>query len=226
MPAYDLAGSGCAGFVLGLDVACARARWRGERVLLIGVEVLSRMMDWQDRNVCVLFGDGAGAALLGPLDGRGGAEVLAVVAGTEGARADILGLEVGGSRRPVTAEHVRDRRHLKIEMKGREVFKEAVGRMSEASRAVLARAGLDLEDVALVVPHQANLRIIRAVAKALGVPLGRVAVNVDRYGNTGSASIPLALAQARDEGRIQPGDAVLLTSFGAGFHWAAALLRF
>ena len=224
VPAYDLAGSGCAGFVQALDIACSRVRWGRDKVLVIGVELITRLMDWTDRNTCVLFGDAAGAAVIGEVDGAG--EILAVEAGTDGSRADILMLEVGGTRKPFSRELARQRRHKGVMMNGREVFKEAVARMSEASLKVLQRAGRDLQSVALVIPHQANLRIIQAVAKVLGTPLERVFTNVQDYGNTGSASVPLALTQALGEGRILPGDLVLLTTFGAGFHWAAALVQF
>ena len=224
VPAYDLAGSGCAGFVQALDIACSRVRWGRDKVLVIGVELITRLMDWTDRNTCVLFGDAAGAAVIGEVDGAG--EILAVEAGTDGSRTDILMLEVGGTRKPFSRELARQRRHKGVMMNGREVFKEAVARMSEASLKVLQRAGRDLQSVALVIPHQANLRIIQAVAKVLGTPLERVFTNVQDYGNTGSASVPLALTQALGEGRILPGDLVLLTTFGAGFHWAAALVQF
>ncbi len=224
VPAYTLGGSGCAGFLQALDVARSRVLAGQERVLVVGAELLSRLMNWRDRNTCVLFGDAAAAAVVGR--GAAAKEILACVAGTDGSRADILMLEMGGTRRPFSQEGAAHGLHRKIVMKGREVFKEAVTRMTEASLAVLARAGRRIEDVALVVPHQANLRIIEAVGKALGTAPERVFVNVQDYGNTGSASVPLALTQARDQGRIAPGDLVLLTSFGAGFHWAAALVRF
>ena len=229
VPAYDLAGSGCAGFVQALDVACSRVRSGRERVLVIGVELITRLMSWQDRSTCVLFGDAAGAAVIGEVASAGemlSGEILAVEAGTDGSRSGILGLEVGGTRTPFTVEAARRGLHQRIVMKGREVFKEAVGRMSQAARRVLERTGRDLASVALVVPHQANLRIIKAVAKALETPLEKVFINVREYGNTGSASVPLALSQAVAQGRVQPGDLVLLTSFGAGFHWAAALVQY
>jgi 3-oxoacyl-[acyl-carrier-protein] synthase-3 len=222
--AYDLGGSGCAGFVLGLDVARSRAIAKGRRVLVIGVEVLTRLMNWSDRNTCVLFGDAAGAAVVG--EGPGAAEILAATAGTDGSRSDILKLEVGGTRSPITEERVREGLHQEIVMSGREVFREAVGRMTAASRQVLEEAGVDIEDVSLVVPHQANKRILDAVGDRLGVPAEKLFANVQDYGNTGSASVPVALWEARNQGRIQPGDLVLLTAFGAGFHWAAVLVRF
>ena len=224
VPAYDLAGSGCAGFLQALDVARSRVLTGQRRVLVVGVELLTRLMNWRDRSTAVLFGDAAAAAVVG--DTAGGNEILAAVAGTDGSRWDILCLEAGGTRRPFSLEAARAGAHHDIVMNGREVFREAVGRMSEAARQVLEMAGRTLAEVALVVPHQANLRIIQAVGKALGVAEERVYVNVQELGNTGSASVPLALTEARDAGRIHPGDLVLLTSFGAGFHWAATLVRF
>ena len=224
IPSYDLAGSGCAGFVLALDIARSRALADGRRVLVIGVELLTRLMNWEDRNTCVLFGDAAGAAIVGP--GPGAVEIVAATAGTDGSKSGILGLEAGGTRLPITVERVQQGLHKDIVMQGREVFREAVSRMSAASRQVLEKAGVSIDDVALVVPHQANLRILNAVTKRLDIPDERMFINVQEYGNTGSASVPVALWEARDQGRIKPGDLVLLTAFGAGFHWASALLRF
>ena len=223
VPTFDLAGSGCAGFILGLDVARSRIRPGGRKILLVGVELLTRLMNWSDRTTCVLFGDAAGAAVVGA--GETATEVLAFTAGTDGSKADILTLEMGGTRAPVTLEGVQVNAHKKIVMKGREVFREAVARMGGAAKEVLDQAGVDISEVALVIPHQANLRIIRAVQTFLGVPEEKVVVNVRDYGNTGSASVPLALWEARNQGRIKKGDLLLLTAFGAGFHWAAMLLR-
>ena len=224
VPAFDLAGSGCAGFILGLDVARSRVQTGDRRVLLVGVELLTRLMDWKDRATCVLFGDAAGAAVVGR--GEGAAEIVGFTAGTDGTQAEILGLEAGGTRAPFTLEGAQRRDHKKVVMKGREVFREAVTRMSSAAKEVLAQAGATIDDLKLVIPHQANLRIINSVQKALAVPDEKMHINVQEYGNTGSASVPLALWEARNQGRIDPGDLVLLTAFGAGFHWAAALLRF
>ncbi len=221
---YDLGGSGCAGFVQALDVARSRSLDGGRTVLVIGVELITRLMNWQDRNTCVLFGDGAGSAVVGP--GSPLARFLAMAAGTDGSKADILTLQTGGTRQPFNLEAAQAGLHHDVVMQGREVFREAVHHMSDVSREVVEIAGLTLDDVALVIPHQANLRIIHAVGKSLDLDAERVFINVDRYGNTGSASVAIALAQARDEGRIAPGDRVLLTAFGAGFHWAATLLEF
>ena len=223
VPAYDLAGSGCAGFLQALDVARSRVLAGRRRVLVVGVELLTRLMDWSDRTTAVLFGDGAGAAVVG--DTRGGGQILAAVAGTDGSRWDILCLKAGGTRLPFSAEVARRGLHKQVVMHGREVFRQAVAHMTEAARRVLDEAGRTLAEVALVVPHQANLRIVQAVGKALGVGAGQVYVNLQQVGNTGSASIPLALTEARDAGRVGPGDLVLLTSFGAGFHWGATLVR-
>jgi len=224
VPAFDLAGSGCAGFILGLDIARSRAQTGNRKILLVGVELLTRLMNWKDRATCVLFGDAAAAAVIGA--GRNAAEILGFTAGTDGTQAEILGLEVGGTRAPFTLEGAQRGDHKKVVMKGREVFREAVTRMGAAAREVLDQAGAAIDDLELVIPHPANLRIISAVQKALAVPDDKIHINVQDYGNTGSASVPLALWEARNQGRIDPGDLVLLTAFGAGFHWAAALLKF
>lgn len=224
IPCYDLGGSGCAGFVQALDVARSRSLDGGRTVLVIGVELITRLMNWEDRDTCVLFGDGAGAAVVGA--GQPIARFLAAAAGTDGSKTDILTLQTGGTRRPFSLEGAQTGEHKAFVMEGREVFREAVHHMSAVSREVVELAGLVLDDVALVIPHQANLRIIHAVGKQLDLEPERVFVNVDRFGNTGSASVAIALTQARDEGRIRPGDKVLLTAFGAGFHWAASLLEF
>jgi 3-oxoacyl-[acyl-carrier-protein] synthase-3 len=223
--AYDLGGSGCAGFVLALDIAKTRVQTAAKRILVVGVELISRLMDWNDRSTCVLFGDAAGAVVVGEGDGVK-AELLSAAAGTDGSAADILTLETGGTRRPFTLEEAQRGGQHDIVMNGREVFRHAVRRMSEVAEKVVAQAGRLKEEIALVIPHQANLRIIEAVRSKLGLRDEQVYVNVDRYGNTGSATVPLALDQARQEGRIKPGDLVVLTAFGAGFHWAGAALQF
>ncbi|MEX2654590.1 MAG: beta-ketoacyl-ACP synthase III [Acidimicrobiia bacterium] len=222
IPSFDLGGSGCAGFVLGLDVARSRIAFEPKRVLVVGVELITRMISWKERETCVLFGDGAGAVVLGPE--RGEAELLAVVSGTDGAMSGILTLDVGGTKRPFDPADPDGHDHLT--MHGTEVFKQAVHRMSTATSEVLARIGATTADVDLVIPHQANKRIIDAVARRLDIGEDKVFVNVDRFGNTGSASVPLALWQARSEDRIEPGSLVVLTAFGAGFHWSAAAIRF
>jgi 3-oxoacyl-[acyl-carrier-protein] synthase-3 len=219
VPAYDLAGSGCAGFLLALDVARTRVQDRDRRILVVAVELITRLMDWHDRNTCVLFGDAAAAAIVGR--GPRAMEIVTATAGTDGSKSDILAVEIGGTRTPFGTEGARP----ELVMKGREVFKEAVEHMCLAAAQVMTQAGVTLDDIALVIPHQANLRILDSVREHLGAPPEKVFINVQEYGNTGSASVPLALWDARQCGRIKPGDLVLLVSFGAGFHWAGMLLR-
>jgi 3-oxoacyl-[acyl-carrier-protein] synthase-3 len=182
------------------------------------------MVDWTDRATAVLFGDGAGAVVLGPAPGR--ARLLDVVTGTDGSAAGILTLAAGGTRNPFNKKTLESGEYNRLIMDGRRVFTEAVGRMSEAVTDVLHRIEKTVEDVALVIPHQANLRIIEAVRKKLGVDENRVYVNVHEYGNTGSATVPFAMWEGVESGRIREGDLVVLTAFGAGFHWAAAAVQF
>jgi len=224
IPTYDLGGSGCAGFVQALDVARARIAFTPKKVLVVGVELITRLIDWTDRSTAVLFGDGAGAVVLGSEPGR--ARILDVVTGTDGSAAGILTLAAGGTRNPFNRRTLESGEYNRLVMDGRKVFMEAVRRMSEAVTEVLERIGSTVDDVALVIPHQANLRIIEAVGKKLGVDPGRVYVNVQEYGNTGSATVPFALWEGVETGRIRDGDLVVLTAFGAGFHWAAAALQF
>ncbi len=224
VPTYDLGGSGCAGFVQALDVARTRIAFEPKRILVVGVELITRMVDWKDRATAVLFGDGAGAVVLGPDGGR--ATLLDVVSGTEGRYAEILTLASGGTRNPFNELTLASGDYNRVIMDGKRVFIEAVRRMSEASIQVLDRIGKSMSDVSLVIPHQANLRIIEAVRKKLDLAEELVYVNVDKYGNTGSATVPFALAEAVNSERIKKGDLVVLTAFGAGFHWAAAAVQF
>ena len=207
-----------------LDIARARIHFEPKRVLVVGVELISRLMSWEDRATCVLFGDGAGAVVMGP--GEPKAALLDVVSGTDGSKAGILTLSTGGTRHPFNAEALATGAHDHLTMDGAEVFREAVRRMSAAVVEVAERVGRTVDDIALVVPHQANKRIIDAVRRKLGVAESRVFVNIHEYGNTGSASVPLALWEAQESGAIGEGDLVVLTAFGAGFHWAAAALQF
>jgi 3-oxoacyl-[acyl-carrier-protein] synthase-3 len=224
IPTYDLAGSGCAGFVQAIDVARSRIAVSPKKVLVIGVELISRMISHTDRATAPLFGDGAGAVVLGPEPAR--AEVLDVVSGTDGAAAEILTLAAGGTRNPFNEQTFLNGDYNRLVMDGRKVFVEAVKRMSEASAEVLRRIGKSITDVSLVIPHQANLRIIDAVRKKLGLEEDKVFVNVQEYGNTGSATVPFAMWEAVGSDRIKQGDLVVLTAFGAGFHWAAAAVQF
>ncbi len=224
VPTFDLAGSGCAGFLQAADVCRSRVLTGKRKVLVVGVEAITRQMSWTFRDTCVLFGDAAGAFVLGARE-EGKPELLSVSVGTDGSQTDILGRIVGGNRIPATPEVVAQPDWNAVVMKGREVFKVAVAKMSEAAHGALELAGIGLEEVDLFVPHQANLRIIQAVGKSLGIAPEKVYVNVQEYGNTGSASVPLGLWEAREKGRLQPGTQVLMTAFGAGFHWAGAVAR-
>lgn len=224
IPTYDLGGSGCAGFVQALDVAKSRIATRPKNILVIGVELISRMISLKDRTTSILFGDGAGAVILGPEKAR--AEVLDVVSGTEGGYAEILTLAAGGTRNPFNAKSLESGDYNRLIMDGRRVFIEAVRRMTEATLEVLERIGRVKEEVALVIPHQANLRIIEAVRNKLGFEEDRFYVNVQEYGNTGSATVPFAMFEAVNNDRIEKGDLVVLTAFGSGFHWAAAAVQF
>jgi 3-oxoacyl-[acyl-carrier-protein] synthase-3 len=224
IPTYDLGGSGCAGFVQAVDVARSRIAVDPKNVLVIGVELISRMIDPKERATAVLFGDAAGAVVMGPEPAR--AEVLDVVSGTDGSAAEILTLAAGGTRNPFNEKTLANGDYQRLVMDGRKVFVEAVRRMSEASADVLRRVGKSVSDVSLVIPHQANLRIIEAVRKKMGLAEERVFVNVQDYGNTGSATVPFGMWEAMEKGRIKDGDLVVLTAFGAGFHWAAAAVQF
>jgi len=221
--AFDVAAA-CPGWLYALAVAEGFiASGRARRVLALGAERLSVVTDMQDRSTAVLFGDGAGAAVVEPAgpDGRG---ILSIALGSDGNLADLLYIPGGGGCDPVSAKVVEERSHY-IRMAGREVFKAAVLAMARSCDEALARAGVRAEEIDLLVPHQANLRIIEATAKHAGLPMAKVMVNVDRYGNTSAASIPIALEQAVAEGRVQPGSLVLLVTFGAGFTWGSAVVR-
>ncbi len=213
----------CSGFLYGLEIGQQFIASRScETVLVIGAEKLSAIVDWTDRQTCVLFGDGAGAAVLR----SGGSEhgILTTCMGADGGQANILCMPGGGARQPATRASVDARLHF-LKMSGKEVFKNAVGAMATASREALSRCGLTIEDIAMVIPHQANIRIIDAIADRLGAPKEKVFVNVDRFGNTSAASVAIALDEAARGGRIQRGDLILLVVFGAGLTWAAAVIQ-
>jgi 3-oxoacyl-[acyl-carrier-protein] synthase-3 len=220
---FDL-NAACSGYVYALDTACAMlTSGRYRKALIIGVEKLSSVIDWQDRTTCVLFGDGAGATVIGLSDepDRG---LLGTRLGAFGEGTDLLYISHGGSRSPTTPESIAARDHC-IRMKGKEVFKLAVRGMDEAARDILEQHKIRADQISLVIPHQANLRIIEAISQYLELPMERFFVNVDRYGNTSAASIPIALDEARRAGRIQPGDLTLLVAFGAGLTYGSALIR-
>jgi 3-oxoacyl-[acyl-carrier-protein] synthase-3 len=220
---FDL-NAACSGFVYALDTASAMlTSGRYRRALVIGAEKLSAITDWKDRTTCVLFGDGAGAVVLG-VSHEPGVGLLGTCLGAYGESTDLLCVPKGGSNAPATAASIAAGEHF-LKMKGKEVFKIAVRAMEEAAREILEQHQLRADQIGLVIPHQANLRIIEAISQYLELPMERFYVNVDRYGNTSSASIPIALDEARRNGRIKRGDYTLLVAFGAGLTYGSALLR-
>jgi len=220
--AFDLTAA-CAGFLYGVIVGEQFiASGAYETVLVIGAEKLSSILNWQDRNTCVLFGDGAGAVVLQHRPGSHG--LLATDMGSDGAQADILSLPAGGCKMPVTEEIIRDRKNF-IQMSGKEVFRYAITAMSKSAERSLDIAGLKTGDIRMLIPHQANLRIIEAVAERLSLPLDRCFINLHKYGNVSAACIPIALHEAVSSGQIKKGDHLLLVTFGGGLTWASAVLE-
>ncbi len=221
--AFDLVAA-CSGYVFGLSQATAMVRaGMARRVLVIGAETMSSILDYTDRDTCIIFGDGAGCSLVEAVD-EGGLEVLDFAMHAAGAGATLLNVPAGGSVRPASHDTVDERLHF-VKQDGRAVFKHAVTRISQVITELLDKNGLTADDVALVVPHQANIRIIEACGRRLKVDMGRIAVSVDRWANTTAATIPTTLDLALEEGRIKPGDLVVFAAFGAGFTWGSALLR-
>ena len=221
--AFDV-GAACSGFVYAVTVAEGlMAAGTAAHVLVIGAERLSRIMDSGDRSTAILFGDGAGAAVLSPA-GKAGHGILSTYVKSDGSLGDLLYRPGGGANDPPSADML-ERKSYYIRMAGREVFKNAVRSMADACDQALQRAGLTGEDVNILIPHQANIRIIDATAKHAGIPMAKVYVNVDRFGNTSAASVPIALDEAVRCGRIEPGDIVLLVAFGGGFTWGSMVVR-
>jgi 3-oxoacyl-[acyl-carrier-protein] synthase-3 len=220
--AFDLSAA-CTGFLYALAVADQYIRAGTYRtVLVIGAEVLSRMIDWTDRTTCILFGDGAGAVVVQA--DRGARGVLSTHLHSDGSLWDLIHIPGGGSRRPPSAETLADRMNF-VKMKGSETFRVAVRALEEVAREALAANQLSSEQLSWIIPHQANLRILQAVAERLKVPADKVVINVDRYGNTSAASIPIALDEVVRAGRVRPDDLLLLEAFGAGLTWGAAVVR-
>ncbi len=217
-------GAACSGFLNALSVADSFIRLGKIRnALVVGSDALSRLLNWQDRTTCILFGDGAGAVVLGASENGNG--ILSTKLRTDGSYAKTLYVPAGGSLKPANRKTVERNEHT-ITMNGKEVFKIAVRSMEDISREALEEAGVGIDEVSLVIPHQANRRIIVALAERLGISMDKVMVNLDKYGNTSAASIPVALDEAKRQGRIQKGNVVLLNGFGAGFAWGAAVIKF
>jgi 3-oxoacyl-[acyl-carrier-protein] synthase-3 len=221
--AFDISAA-CPGFIYGLTIAEGFIASRSSRnVLVVGGERLSSITDWTDRSTAILFGDGAGAAVVRPAarDGRG---LLSTFIRSDGRLAPLLWIPGGGANEPLSEKVLRERSHY-MKMAGREVFKAAVLAMAEATDEALRRACVTADQIDLFIPHQANVRIIEATAKHAGIPMDKVMVNLDRYGNTSAASIPIALEQALGEGRVGEGSLLLFVAFGAGFTWGSAVVR-
>ncbi|RKX25958.1 MAG: 3-oxoacyl-ACP synthase [Candidatus Zixiibacteriota bacterium] len=220
--AFDVVAA-CAGFINGMSIADSYiSSGAHRRALVIGTEKLSYFTNYKDRNTCVLFGDGAGAVVLEPCDSGSG--VLSTFMKSNGSMRSWLWSKVGGSRNPYMADFAFDGSD-KIQMAGSEIFKVAVKEMSNAAATVIKDAGISSDDVSLFVPHQANIRIVEAMAKRLHLGMDRVFLNIHKYGNTSSASVPLALDEANREGRIKPGDYVVMVAFGGGLIWGSALVK-
>jgi len=216
--AFDLLAA-CSGFIYAINMAAQSIRSRAiQNALVIGSETLSRFVNWEDRNTCILFGDGAGAFVLQASEMPGG--VLSAVMHSDGSGGDSLILQGGGSKHPATEATVQAGQHF-IEMDGKEVFRFATRVMAQATREALEDANLELDNVDWVIPHQANIRIIEAAARGLKMPMDRFVVNLERYGNTSTASIPIATVEAANDGRLTPGDKIVFVGFGAGLTWGA-----
>ena len=218
---FDVAAA-CSGFVYAIAVAQQFiARGTCDNALVIGAEILSSVTDWKDRSTCVLFGDGAGAAVLAPVKSGG---ILSIYLGSDGSSTDLLMIPAGGSRNPVSRSTLQKRLHY-IKMEGNELFKVAVKSMIEAAHIAIKKAGLRFSDIDLFIPHQANMRIILAVAKRLKLSLEKVFANIEKYGNMSSASTAVALCEAVKEGRVKKGDNILLDTFGSGLVWGACVIK-
>lgn len=221
VPAFDISVA-CSGFIYGMAIANQFIKSGTYKyALVVAAEKLSSITDWQDRSTCVLFGDGAGAAVLGPVE-KGG--ILSVYLGANGKQGDLIKLPAGGSRIPATNKSVDDRLHF-IKMNGTELFKHAVKIMADAAREATSPLGLTADDISLVIPHQANLRILNAVAKRMGLSQDKIYLNISKYGNMSAASSAVALVEARQEGRIKKGDKILLDAFGGGLTWGAMVIE-
>jgi 3-oxoacyl-[acyl-carrier-protein] synthase-3 len=223
--AFDIA-TACSGFVYGVNMANSFIKTgMAKNVLVVGSEMLSREVDWSDRSICILFGDGCGCAIVGASDETESSEILATHLGSDGSGKEFFDQPIGGAVTPITAEHLKDNSHF-MRMKGGEMFKVATRTLADNARIVLDQAGLTLEDVDWVVPHQANIRIIETTARLLKIPMEKVIVNIQNYGNTSAATVPIAFHEAIADGRIKRGDIVLFDAFGAGLTFGATLLRY
>ena len=220
--AFDI-NAACSGFLYGLYVADSFIKSGiHKRILVVGTEVLSKITDWDDRTTCILFGDGAGAVIIEPTEEDRG--VISMHIHSDGSMWDLLNMPGGGSRNPASKDSIEKRLHF-IKMKGNEIFKVAVRKLEDLAVKILKENKLEPSQISLFIPHQANLRIIQAIAERLGIPMEKVYINIDRYGNTSAASIPIALDEAVRAGKVKDGDYILLEAFGGGLTWASALIK-
>jgi len=224
IPCVDLEAA-CTGFIYALEMGAAllKSNLRLKNILIAGAEKLSSVIDWQDRSTCVLFGDGAGAAILSRID-EPGTGILDTLLGADGSNPELLNIPAGGTRLPTSEQTLKAKQHF-LKMNGREVFKFASKVMVQASEDILLRNNMRVSDVDLIVPHQANIRIIENASKSMQVPMEKFFINLDRYGNTSAGSVPIALDEAYRGGRINPGDLILCIAFGAGLTWGSTLLK-
>ncbi len=220
--AFDILAA-CAGFIYAMSIGQSFVNSGAmETVLVVGAECLSKITDYTDRTTCVLFGDGAGAVII--QKSRAKHEILSTSLAADGSQSDILIMPGGGARNPASLESVQQRTHY-IQFKGKEVFKLAINNITNLILDTVNKNGLSLEDIDLIIPHQSNLRIIEATMEKLGLPMEKAFVNIDKYGNTSSASIPIAIDEARKEGRLSKGDIVMLVAFGGGLTWGSSVIR-
>jgi 3-oxoacyl-[acyl-carrier-protein] synthase-3 len=223
--AFDIA-TACSGFVYGVNMADALVKQGLQKnVLVVGSEMLSREVNWKDRTICILFGDGCGCAIVGRSEEGEQSDILSSHLGSDGSGKEFFDQPVGGAVTPITEQHLKDESHY-MRMKGGEMFKVATRTLAENARIVLEKAGMTLDDVDWIVPHQANIRIIETTAKLLGAPMEKVIVNIQDYGNTSAATVPMAFHEAIADGRIKRGDIVLFDAFGAGLTFGATLFRY
>lgn len=216
----------CSGFVYGVNMANSFIKTgMAKNILVVGSEMLSREVNWKDRNSCILFGDGCGVAIIGRAEENSESKILATILNSDGTGGEYFDQPVGGSVTPITAKHIEEGTHF-MQMKGKEMFKVATRTLAENGRKVLEMAGLTKEDIDWVVPHQANIRIIETTANLLGMSMEKMIVNIDKYGNTSAATVPIAFHEAIADGRIKRGDIVLFDAFGAGLTAGATLLRY
>jgi 3-oxoacyl-[acyl-carrier-protein] synthase-3 len=221
--AFDVLAA-CAGFIYALSIGQNYVRAGLDNVLVIGAECLSTVVDYEDRSTCILFGDGAGAILLQRMNGKGSPEVLSTFLGADGKYADVLGIPAGGSKIPSSSKSIKDRLHY-IKFRGREVFKLAIQNLTKVMKKTIDSSGYKVDDFSMFILHQSNFRIIEATMERMNIPKEKAFLNIEKYGNTSSASIPIAIDEVKKSGKLKSGDLVLLAAFGGGLTWSSSVIR-